>query len=283
MSACNKCFEVNLLPCTPGTRMRATGRSVANESTPAQRCTRPFRQMPPQMRKISLNEFLDARRSLLRTEIAMLEKARSDQQIELNVVKDKFSQARAENARLAAEVDSFKARLASASADYADILEHRQGTIRTEEVRIRELQDKVDKLTADATGYQETISSLKVGRLWACARVWLLEGTEREERPLCFGRRRGAARVVTLCTTQARHTAGLQGRCVVSAQALFEHGASASVSARCRRQNRPHSHRQRARRRLPAPLFPSPSSAPPPPPLPSRRSPTPSRWKRSSS
>ncbi|GBF88822.1 hypothetical protein Rsub_01723 [Raphidocelis subcapitata] len=70
-------------------------------------------------------------------------------------------QSRFENERLLAEVERFRARLASATRDYADILEHREEQARGSEARCGELAAQLERLKGDLAACADDARRLK--------------------------------------------------------------------------------------------------------------------------
>ena len=74
-------------------------------------------------------------REKLAGEIRQLEGEKFDLGIEVTFVKDKFKQAKAEKEVLLEEIDALRVRMAKATQDYAQILDHREGQIKAHEAR----------------------------------------------------------------------------------------------------------------------------------------------------
>lgn len=94
-------------------------------------------------------------------EIKVLENARNDMMVEHTVLSDKFRQLRSENDVLKAELAELKGRLAAATDDYSDILEHRQEQIKTEESKLKQLGQNVERLEQEIARNLEEIKALK--------------------------------------------------------------------------------------------------------------------------
>jgi len=103
----------------------------------------------------------DPAEAKMQEEIKLLERSKNDMQVEQTFVMDKFRQLKSENERLKSEMDAFKNRLGNATEDYADILEHRQEQIKAEEVKLRSIQQHVEKLETDILKFIDEIKSLK--------------------------------------------------------------------------------------------------------------------------
>eukprot|EP00798_Chlamydomonas_sp_ICE-L_P017175 gene17175-23489_t len=117
--------------------------------------------MPPKKDGKDKKKPEDSAGSKMADEITQLERSKNDMMVEQTFVTDKFRQLRMENERLKEELAGFKGRLGNATEDYADILEHRQEQIKAEEVKLRTIMQKVERLEGEIARQSEEIKHLK--------------------------------------------------------------------------------------------------------------------------
>jgi chromosome segregation ATPase len=101
-------------------------------------------------------------RSDAASELAALQGARADLELGQAILVDELKQCKAENEQLVAHAAKLGARITTSTADYGDILQHREEQVRTAEGRASLLQQQLDRLQADLAQAAQEAAALKV-------------------------------------------------------------------------------------------------------------------------